>query len=68
MGISPLSLKYTKMTARLAKNNALKAIHDTVELEEIDDATLSANVHDPEDFTTPIVTQNAPEGMTLDHF
>ena len=50
------------MTARLAKNNALKAIHNTVELEEL----VADNPETVEDFTSPIVTQNAPEGMTLD--
>ena len=64
------------MTNRIAKNNALKALQNTVETDQIEEHPLDKNcplednvenvVSNEKPFTVPIITQNAPIGKTLD--
>ena len=67
------------MTNRIAKNNALKALQNTLETEQIEESSLEENclleenvenvdnlVSKEKPFTVPIITQNAPIGKTLD--
>ena len=56
---------------RIAKSNALKAIHNnTIEENQIEDISsdkaLTDNAAPPPRTLVPVITQNAPEGMTLD--
>ena len=61
------------MTMRAAKNNALKAIQNTIEDNDIDndvnvvrDTQKTVNSKPVNEFTIPFTSQNAPEGLTLD--
>ena len=55
---------------RTAKINALKAVHNAIEDDQIEefnsDNALINSAAQPTHTLVPIVTQNAPEGMTLD--
>ena len=58
--------KEVKMQARAAKDNALKAIRSTNDNSE--DVKLAEDSQSGNTFTVPIVSQNAPQGCSLDLF